>query len=198
MLILIMTGSMAACGDSGGDPAASSQEANKTITEKIVSIPGSWFGRKPVKPPVAQSEISKAINTLEANGTIPVLDRSDSLQGPDINNNGIRDDIDAFIATKNLSTTKLSVAQRLAAAFQLAVTVDLTNQSSIQQVTSAVDKALSCGVYVYSGQNDEELAKLVSELEQFTTNTKIRLIRYIKYNEAMDGTMTPVEEPSCD
>jgi len=40
---------------------------------------------------------SYKVKHLEQSGLIPVLDRSADLAGPDLDNNGIRDDIDAYI-----------------------------------------------------------------------------------------------------
>ena len=41
---------------------------------------------------------SETIEELEAAGALPKLDRTDSLTGTDSDQNGVRDDIDAFIA----------------------------------------------------------------------------------------------------
>ncbi len=37
------------------------------------------------------------LQALEEEGTIPKLDRSKDLAGPDKNNNGVRDDIESYI-----------------------------------------------------------------------------------------------------
>ncbi len=46
---------------------------------------------------VGTSALAEQIKALEASGQLPKLDRSSDIRGPDNDNNGIRDDIDARV-----------------------------------------------------------------------------------------------------
>ena len=50
----------------------------------------------PAEPPLALS-LKEQIAKLEKSGQVPTLDRTSSLLGIDANNNGVRDDIEAYI-----------------------------------------------------------------------------------------------------
>jgi hypothetical protein len=55
---------------------------------------GGGSSTKPKETEATQT-LTQQIQTLEASGQIPTLDRSSGIRGPDVDNNGIRDDIDA-------------------------------------------------------------------------------------------------------
>ena len=73
---------------------------------------------KPASPPTTAA----AITQLENKGVIPKLDRSAGLKGPVTNNNGIRDDIDAFLIIQKWAVPKLKAAQQHARVLQDQVT----------------------------------------------------------------------------
>jgi hypothetical protein len=49
------------------------------------------------------TSLPEQIKALEDSGQLPKLDRSSDIRGPDADNNGIRDDIDAWIAAQPIT-----------------------------------------------------------------------------------------------
>jgi len=67
-------------------------------------------GTKPPKgEPPKTPTLAQQIDTLEKNGK---LDRSSGLKGPDRDNNGIRDDIDAWIAAQSITELQKKLLNR--------------------------------------------------------------------------------------
>ena len=72
------------------------------------------------------------IEALEKIGKLPTLDRSDSLLGPDLDNNGIRDDIEAYILTQNFTEPIKKAAQQVAKAFSNILKADPLDPLSVK------------------------------------------------------------------
>jgi len=83
---------------------------------------------------------ASSIAGLERTGAIPKLDRSDSLAGPDANNDGVRDDIDAYIKQVFQDTQQQAAAMQSAKALQGAILVDITDPESIRVVSRSFFK----------------------------------------------------------
>ena len=64
----------------------------------------------PPPPPPQTPSLSQQIKALEDSGAYPKLDRSADLKGPDQNLNGVRDDIDAWIATLPITEVQKKAA----------------------------------------------------------------------------------------
>lgn len=65
-------------------------------------------------PGAAAVALAEQIKALEASGQLPKLDRSPDIRGPDNDNNGIRDDIDAWLAAQPISDEEKRGAQQMA------------------------------------------------------------------------------------
>jgi len=50
--------------------------------------------------------VATALSSLEGSGQIPVLDRSTDIDGPDVNDNGVRDDIEAYVSSLSDSAAR--------------------------------------------------------------------------------------------
>jgi hypothetical protein len=126
------------------------------------------------------------IAQLESSGALPALDRSSSIAGPDVNNNGVRDDIEAYITRLPLTPAQQRAALQDAKATQMTLTVDLTDKVALQKVGDALMASTKC-----LGKNlDGNSSDMSSRIESMTANTSERAKRYMEYNAARSGSST--------
>lgn len=208
--VITLTLLLTAC--SGANSGSSSPEANNgaSTTNSTTSTggpaprqpatPGSELPTpSPVTPSQPLSPAAAAIAALEANGTIPKLDRSDSLAGPDLDGNGVRDDVDAWIKSKLTDPKQIAAAMQSAKAMQKAILVDLTNKVATRAVMALNDRATYCMLSVFPASANPAGYDFDSKIESLTTNTKPRLRAYLAYNKALDGTTSSAPTSStCD
>lgn len=133
------------------------------------------------------TSIGQAILAVEANGTIPKLNHDDTLLGPDTDGNGIRDDIDAYIATLPYTEVQKKAVQQNALALSSSLSVDITDKVALQVVADRMSRAPSC---LYAKLPESEADKMVGNLEKMIINTKIRFMEYEKYNSERSGSVS--------
>ena len=155
---------------------------------------------EPEPTPPAEPSAAEKLADLENRGLIPKLDRSDSLEGPDQDNNGIRDDVDAYIAQHYPEPTQRKAAEQFARAMQLAVTGGSASVDAARSIRRQSSEAISCLYDRFDGTNGSKYPAAVGkELTRITTNTKPRLKAYLAYNKTLSGTSwaTP-EGDNCE
>lgn len=118
---------------------------------------------------------------------MPNLDRSTSIPGPDANNNGVRDDIEAYVAALPITTVQKAAAMQHAKVFQQTLTVDLNDKVLLDRIGALNARAINCASDVFMS-NYQDGYDLGSKLEAMTTNTKERAKQYLAYNRAVSGT----------
>lgn len=156
----------------------------------LISLSGCLIEKPPVIPPKPPTpSISDQIKTLEDNGTIPKLDRSTDIKGPDANNNGVRDDIDAWIATLPITEVQKKAAIQTAIGLQKTLLVDLNDKVALKALDDESMLSTVCLGDAYMPEYKESF-KLSSKIEAMTANTKERAKLYILYNNARSGTST--------
>ncbi len=128
-----------------------------------------------------------SIASLEQSGQLPVLDRSDSLRGPDQDQNGIRDDIDDWILRLSLASPQHEALQQLARSYQSAILVDSGNKAAVHDVTTQTYRAVAC--IMARSPSSGAGANFVSDLKKFSANTKPRVRAYLQYSTALDGSV---------
>ncbi len=84
------------------------------LTGLALSLSACGGGSKSSNPPTGPQPLKETIQALEDSGKIPKLDRSNDLLGPDANSNGVRDDIDAWIAAQPITEVQKKAAQQMA------------------------------------------------------------------------------------
>lgn len=132
---------------------------------------------------------TQQIAALEVSGAIPNLERSASMAGTDTNTNGIRDDVEAFITANYPTDPQKNAAKQLASTFQAALLVDKSDLAAVKDVSAREARAIHCIYTKFDGANGaKQPAAVVQELESVTTNTKTRLLEYLVYAKALDGT----------
>lgn len=158
-LILALCCTLAACG--GGTPTPTTPPQPPTLTQQIAA--------------------------LEKSGALPALDRSSDIKGPDANNNGVRDDIEAWIAALPITDKQKKAAMQDARSLQRTLVVDLSDKTALQSVADSSIAATSCiwDVFEPDPQDGSNLSK---KIEAITANTRERAQRYLQYNTARSGS----------
>ena len=132
------------------------------------------------------AEVLREIEALEESGAVPKLDRSTDIVGPDVDANGIRDDIEVFISALDISSSQKQAASQVAQAFQMTLTADLDDTSELAATALENLNALNC----LATRAPQAWPELLDALEAVTANTKERTLRYIEYNVAQSGTIS--------
>ena len=127
------------------------------------------------------------IQALEASEQLPKLDRSTDIKGPDTNNNGIRDDIDAWIAALPITEEQKKAAQQAARVRQAELLVNLTDKAELYRLGDLSMRSVSCLADSF-GSEYQKGFDLGSQIEAMTANTKERAKQYIAYNRAVSGS----------
>lgn len=118
-------------------------------------------------------------------GAPPDLDTSTSIIGVDSNANGVRDDIESFIAARSLPDDQARAALQLANAFEATLLVDVADQQEVTRAAIGIARAIDC-VYERFPSPDQS-SNLVKRIEAQTFNTEFRTRTYIAFNVAFDG-----------
>lgn len=140
---------------------------------------------------VAAQTPQQQLASLEASGVIPKLDRSSDLAGPDVNGNGVRDDIDTLIAANYTAPAERAAATQLAKTFQASLVVDLSNTVAVRAVSTSMSRATHCIFITFTGKNGSQVPDVVAtNIESVSVSTKARLLKYLAYAKALDGTST--------
>lgn len=90
------------------------------------------------------TSVGEAIKAAEEAGTTPKLNRDDTIAGPDTDGNGVRDDIDAYIASLSDTEPQKAALRQSSAVLTKAMTVDITNQSAALEVGRQIMASVSC------------------------------------------------------
>ena len=132
---------------------------------------------------------------LENSGAIPKLERGNTLQGIDANGNGVRDDVEAYINANYTMPLQRAAALQAAKAFQATLLVDPSNVQAAKVTASRVIDGLNWIFSRFDGAPaTKDPSQVSKELEAITTNTKQRLLAYLAYNKALDGTSSALPE----
>lgn len=152
-------------------------------------------GTSASSPTVALAE---QIKSLEASGQLPKLDRSADIRGPDNDNNGIRDDIDAWIAAQPITDEQKRAARQSARVTQKQLLANLLNPTSLQSLAEESAASVVCLSNVFEPDYQKGL-DLSAQIEAVTANTKHRAKQYLAYNRARSGSSGRLpEENACE
>ena len=166
ILIILLTAIFAGCSNSG--------------TENIPNTP---------------STPKDQIASLTSSGVIPDLERGTDIAGTDTNSNGIRDDIESYINDNYSVPHQHAAAIQSATALQEALLLDTTNTITVKEVNRKIARADHCIYKQFDGENNsKQPAQVSQEIESITTNTKERLLAYLAFSKALDGTSWAIPE----
>lgn len=129
------------------------------------------------------------IDSLTESNQIPNLERDDELLGVDDDNNGIRDDIDAYIEFHHKDENQKKAVKQLASAMQKMLVADTSDIISVKEINRGSSRAVKCIFSQFAGEEGTKSPGAVAlEIEAITTNTKSRLKAYLAFTSALDGT----------
>ncbi|MGF1837873.1 chromosome partitioning protein ParA [Vibrio atlanticus] len=134
----------------------------------------------------------------------PMLDRSDFLTGTDENNDGIRDDIEAFIDALEVTEPVRKALKQEARQAQESLYHDWSekNNANIKKalaISHKYNKILACKKFV--GIDVDDNINTGRTVDVLTYNTKARTMTYLAYNHLLDGSVSTslkVEAKYCE
>jgi len=140
--------------------------------------------------------LAEQSSKMEESGELPKLERTDTLEGIDNNQNGIRDDIDAYIQKNFTDANQQNSVKRFAKSMQEFLLVNPDDREAAKAASIKNSKAISCIYLRFPADNAYEI---VNDLDAITTNTKKRLLASIAVDKALDGTVISEQhEDVCD
>lgn len=183
LLIIPIILLLSACGGGGGgDGDTNTPAADNPTTPNEQTVP-------------QDGTPSEQLTALEESGSIPKLEREPTLTGTDADSNGIRDDIDQYIAEHYTGAQQVAAATQAAKAFQEILMVDTTDPAAVKSANKKLSEADHCIYQQFDGSNNTpQPAQVSQELEAITTNTKERLLAYLAFAKALDGTSWSIPE----
>ncbi len=146
---------------------------------------GGGSGSSPAAPSTPTS-LANAILQAESTGAVPKLNHDNTVLGPDVNGNGIRDDVDLYIAAQPDTPAQKAALSQMAVALQASMAVDTTNNAARLAVSTKIGKGITCLFTVYG---DPVGGRKSDDIEKITVDTMTRLHVYEKYNQAMSGSV---------
>jgi hypothetical protein len=144
--------------------------------------------------PDSSATAANQIKALEANGTLPKLDRSASIPGPDKDSNQVRDDIDTIVSAKPDTASQKTALAQLATSLTGTITADSTQPAQVRAAAQAMADAVSC---MYERYDTTTASRRVRELEMFTMNTPARLQAYLTFSAALQGESMQIRDGGC-
>jgi len=141
-------------------------------------------GQQSIATPPPVEDAASAIVALEESGDIPRLERGASLAGTDADNNGIRDDIDAYIDQHYSGEERQSAARQFARGMQATLLVPENDTEAARAVARQVMRGIVC---TYSRFDDADADQVIDDVRAITTNTRSRLLAHLAYDRALDG-----------
>ena len=107
----------------------------------------------------------------------------------DLDNVGIRDDVDEFIQANYSRTVEIAAARQFARAVQAAVKVGAQQPQKSRLISIQISRAVNCVYVSFASDGSKAPASLVIEqVRSLTTNTKERLDSYLAFAKNQDDT----------
>ncbi|AXY60070.1 hypothetical protein [Acinetobacter sp. WCHAc010052] len=129
---------------------------------------------------------TEQISKMEDAGELPELERTDTIAGIDTDENGIRDDIDAYIQKNFKNIDQQNAVKQFAKSMQQFILIDPGNRQAAKEASIKNSMAISC---IYLRFSADTAYKTVNEIDAITTNTKKRLLASNAVDKALDGTV---------
>lgn len=112
------------------------------------------------------------------------------IKGSDLNKNGIRDDVDAYVASKvsvYKNPAKIECLSMFARSYQTIMVANLNNKDELKSATHKWLLAMGCVYKDHYSDEDmhllDEANKLRKELEEMTANNSMRLEKLKKWQK---------------
>lgn len=139
------------------------------------------------------SPVADTLRAMEATGELPVLDRTGTLTGIDADTNGVRDDMDVYIAGLSDTAPQKGALVQMARAINRTMTVEVTNDTSLSVAAADLRDAVNC---IWSRYDPTAANTKVGDMRKLMVNTRLRYDAYGRYNQARNGAV--VDLPAGD
>jgi hypothetical protein len=116
--------------------------------------------------------------------SLPELDRSDSLLGPDTDNNGVRDDLDAWIKAQPWTAEQMKAAAQYVRAKRASLLATTSKESALAAV-KVEEQAMTCMRSHFT--DAEQRRKLQNLLNSYAHNTEKRSRESFKLDRLLNG-----------
>jgi len=131
-------------------------------------------------------KLAEQISKMEESGELPKLKRTDTLDGIDNDQNGIRDDIDAYMQKNFTDADQQNAVKQFAKSMQEFLLTNPDDREEAKAASIKNSKAISCIYLRFPADNAYEI---INDIDAITTNTKKRLLASIAVDKALDGTV---------
>ena len=126
---------------------------------------------------------------MESSGKLPVLDRTDTIAGVDANHNGIRDDIEAWIARLPDNEEQKYWLGRVHMAVTNSMLVDVKDGYALREVANDITLTTDCQMDAYPPDTLLGYHR-GAEIEKLTVNTHAHYKAYRRFNASQNGTVS--------
>jgi hypothetical protein len=132
--------------------------------------------------------IEGAFKNLERTNQLPLPDQSDTLSGFDLNQDGVRDDIERLIDMQPVTDKQKGLLTENAKWLQEVMALDLTDEQAIS--FQSEKSALNSLCLALSFDRAADALKYSNLITSQTMSTFQRLSKYEEYNAKLDGSVT--------
>jgi len=146
-----------------------------------------------------QATVASALAALDQNGSLPILNRDNTVTGIDVDANGVRDEIDAYIASLSDSIPQKAALTQASSALTNAMLVDVTDENALNAAMNIITNSVTCVDSRYNTATNITMGRDKGDLiTSLTINTKTRFSAYERYNVALNGhTFSLPEGDGC-
>ena len=150
--------------------------------------------KQPDQKPI--SSFSEAIDKLVAEGKYPRLNRDSDVAGPDVDGNGVRDDLDAYVASlPDTEDQKRAMLQGFRL-LRYEMTSDPSDEKSVEKGILLSSRVVSCLMEQYGPRKEREKLR---DIIAFSLNTKGRVYAHNKFDKAKELKVSDlIVEGVCD
>lgn len=138
------------------------------------------------QPKDEKDKLKDELERLEKSGELPSLDRSTDLQGPDQDNDGVRDDIEKYIDGLSITPMQKQAARQVSKASRKILGANLSDPAVVEQSRRDLTDGIYC-VYRNFPKQFKAAEDLLVSLKAVHLNTKERILKSFEFDEKLSG-----------
>ena len=136
-----------------------------------------------ITPSAAPSSVREALLKMDADGTAPKLNRDADVAGTDVDGNGVRDDLDAYINSLPDTEPQKKALRQGYRVLRNLLLLDTTDTTAV--LDGMRNSAAS--IWCICSRYGSDANKKSGEVEKYTVNTEERFKAYARFNAAASG-----------
>ena len=148
--------------------------------------------------PPSDEAVAEALEALEASGAIPVLDRSVSIEGPDTDSDGVRDDVENYIESLPDTDAQKASLRQVSHAYTEAMRMGMgrPDTANLERMTEMIANAVNC---IWETYGSDAAAGKVQDMTKIMVNTPERFDAYVQFDNLLGGfAITIPEGDTCE